>query len=75
MRKHCKGESKRPSLTPGGSKQLTFIPEMDVYRLIIRSKLPAALEFEEGVVELCFLPLQRQFSRLYRRMDDKINYV
>jgi len=30
---------------------MTFIPESDVYRLIIRSKLPAAKRFERWVVE------------------------
>ena len=30
---------------------MTFIPESDVYRLIMRSKLPAAQRFERWVVE------------------------
>ncbi|SKA78218.1 BRO family, N-terminal domain [Paucidesulfovibrio gracilis DSM 16080] len=35
----------------GGAQFLTIIPEADVYRLIIRSKLPTAEQFEEWVFE------------------------
>ena len=34
---HCKGALKRGSLTDGGVQELTFIPEGDVYRLIVHS--------------------------------------
>ncbi|MFR9543815.1 MAG: phage antirepressor KilAC domain-containing protein, partial [Rikenellaceae bacterium] len=39
------------SLTSGGYQNISFIPEPDVYRLIFRSKLPVAGEFEKWVVE------------------------
>lgn len=50
IRTHCKGVSE--ILTPsGGGEQLTkCIPERDLYRLIMKSKLPAAEKFEEWVV-------------------------
>ena len=51
IQKHCKGISKRYTLTNGGTQTMMFIPESDVYRLIIRSKLPAAERFERWVVE------------------------
>ena len=47
---HCKGVTKRDTLTDGGVQALSIIPERDVYRLIMRSKLPKAQEFEEWVV-------------------------
>lgn len=48
--RHCKGgrETRLPSA--GGDQMVKIIPERDVYRLIMRSKLPAAEEFEEWVV-------------------------
>ncbi|MDR5731264.1 Bro-N domain-containing protein [Caballeronia sp. LZ025] len=48
--KHCKGVAKRDILTSGGVQELTVIPERDIYRLVMRSKLPAAEAFEEWVV-------------------------
>lgn len=47
---HCKGTLKRGIPTPGGTQAMTIIPERDVYRLIMRSKLPAAEAFEDWVV-------------------------
>lgn len=49
--KHCKGVVKRDTLTPGGIQALNFIPEGDIYRLIVRSKLPSAEQFERWVFD------------------------
>lgn len=51
IRKNCKGV--RDLLTPsaGGQQMTKFIPRPDVYRLITKSKLPAAEEFEKWVFE------------------------
>lgn len=38
---HCKGVSKMEVPTNGRKQIMLFIPEGDVYRLIIKSKLPA----------------------------------
>lgn len=48
---HCKGVTKRNTLTSGGKQEMTFIPEGDVYRLITHSKLPAAEKFEKWVFD------------------------
>ena len=48
---HCKGALKRGVLTEGGNQEMTFIPEGDIYRLIIRSKLPSAEKFESWVFD------------------------
>ncbi|PAV39970.1 hypothetical protein CJ260_00595 [Megasphaera sp. ASD88] len=48
---HCKGVSKMEVPTSGGRQNMLFIPEGDVYRLIIRSKLPAAERFERWVFD------------------------
>ena len=49
--RHCKGGMKRAVLTGGGKQEKTYIPEGDLYRLIIRSKLPAAEQFEQWVFD------------------------
>lgn len=48
--RHCKGVVKHDTPTVGGMQELTYIPERDVYRLVMRSKLPGAERFEEWVV-------------------------
>ena len=48
---HCKGVTKRDTLTAGGTQSVSFIPEGDVYRLIVSSKLPKAQEFERWVFD------------------------
>lgn len=48
---HCKGVTKRDTLTKGGIQSLSFISEADVYRLICHSKLPSAMAFEKWVFE------------------------
>jgi len=60
IRRHCKApqevsafdfESTETVLQPhGGARRILVIPERDVYRLVMRSKLPAAEAFEEWVV-------------------------
>lgn len=51
LRRHCKGVVKRDALTEGGPQQISFIPEGDVYRLIVHSKLPTAEQFESWVFD------------------------
>ena len=48
---HCKGSVIRRVLTSGGEQPIKFIPEGDVYRLIVQSKLPAAVRFERWVFD------------------------
>ncbi|QMV32481.1 anti-repressor Ant [Ralstonia phage Claudette] len=50
IRTHCKGVSEIRTPTSGGVQSVRIIPERDVYRLVMRSKLPAAEAFEEWVV-------------------------
>lgn len=50
IKAHCKGVWEIPTPTNGGTQIVKIIPERDMYRLIMRSKLPKAEEFEEWVV-------------------------
>ena len=49
--RHCKGALKRRYLTEGGEQELKIIPEGDVYRLVIKSQLPKADEFERWIFD------------------------
>lgn len=59
IRDHGKGITKRSILTKKGMQVLLFIPEPDVYRLAMRSKLPAAGRFEIWVVETILPDIRR----------------
>ncbi len=47
---HCKGVTKRDTPTPSGVQLIAYINEGDMYRLIMRSKLPSAEKFEDWVM-------------------------
>lgn len=49
--RHAKGTLKQRILTNGGEQEMLFITEGDVYRLIVRSKLPAAEKFERWLFD------------------------
>ena len=48
---HCKGVTKRDTLTSGGIQSMSYINEGDLYRLIMGSKLPSAEKFEAWVMD------------------------
>lgn len=48
---HCKGVVILPTPTNGGIQQVKFGKESDVYRLVMRSKLPDAEKFQDWVCE------------------------
>lgn len=52
IRKHCKGVANRyPLRTAGGEQMFRILNESDVMRLIVSSRLPAAVAFERLVFE------------------------
>lgn len=51
INQHCKGAVKHSIPTNGGIQQMNFILEGDIYRLIVKSKLPSAEKFETWVFE------------------------
>lgn len=51
VRKYCKGVTKTVTPTNGGTQPVNYIPEGDLYRLIVSSKLPKAEEFERWVFD------------------------
>lgn len=51
IRTHCKGVSEMDIPSNGGIQRMKIIPEGDIYRLIVRSKLPSADRFEKWVFD------------------------
>lgn len=49
--RHCKGVVKLDTPTSSGTQQMSYINEGDVYRLIMKSKLPSAERFESWVMD------------------------
>ena len=49
--RHCKGVVKSDIPTNSGIQTVSFIPEGDIYRLIVKSKLPSAEKFEAWVMD------------------------
>ena len=77
--RHCKGVVKHDTPTISGIQTLSFIPEGDIYRLIIRSNLPSAERFESWVFDEV-LPAIRQtggyripqtYAEALRQLADK----
>lgn len=62
IRVHCKAVESYPVNSTGQVRNTNIIPERDVYRLIMRSKLPAAEAFENWVVSEV-LPSLRKTGR------------
>lgn len=51
IRKHCKGVFVLETPSIGGLQSTKYITEADVYRLVMRSKLPEAERFQDWVME------------------------
>ena len=49
--RHCKGVVKRDTPTSSGVQSMSYINEGDLYRLIMKSKLPSAEKFESWVMD------------------------
>ncbi|MCL2569043.1 MAG: phage antirepressor KilAC domain-containing protein [Oscillospiraceae bacterium] len=65
IERHCKGALKRGVLTNGGMQEKTYIPEGDLYRLIIRSKLPSAIRFETFVFDEVLPTIRRHGAYIH----------
>lgn len=50
VRSHCRAAKTCPVKLTGQVRRMKVIPERDVYRLVMRSTMPAAEQFEEWVV-------------------------
>lgn len=78
---HCRGALKRGGVsttvnqhgTPTEqSNEMTFIPESDIYRLIMKSKLPSAERFEKWVVEEILPSVRKHGAYMTPDMIEKV---
>lgn len=72
IERHCKGALKRGVPTNGGTQEKTFIPEGDLYRLIIRSNLPGAIRFEHWVFDEVLPSIRKHGAYMTETTIDKI---
>lgn len=70
--RHCKGVVKSDIPTNSGVQIVSFIPEGDIYRLIMKSKLPSAEKFESWVVDEV-LPTIRKTGGYVNNVDLMVN--
>lgn len=61
---HCKGVEVFPTPTEGGVQTMKYIPESDVYRLIMRSKLPQAEAFQDWACNEIFPTIRKHGAYL-----------
>lgn len=51
IRTHCKGVAEMDTPTNGGIQKVKYISEGDIYRLVVKSKLPKAEKFESWIFD------------------------
>lgn len=68
IRKHCKAANTSPVESTGQVRHMKIIPERDVYRLVMNSRLPAAERFEEWVVSEVLPSIRKTGSYTARPM-------
>lgn len=69
---HCRAITKRSTPISGKIQEINFIPEGDVYRLIMKSKLSTAEKFESWVMDEV-LPTIRKIGGYINNVDLMIN--
>lgn len=74
IRDHCKKVNKinhhSKTLPPSPPVNFLIIPESDVYRLVMRSNLPAAIEFQDWICEEVIPSIRRTGGYLAAKPDD-----
>jgi len=61
---HCRGAVKHRLPSKSGMQEYKIIPESDVYRLIIRSKLPQAEDFQDWYPPRQTIPIPPQTLKI-----------
>lgn len=72
IKDHCRAITKRYSPISGKMQEINFIPESDVYRLIVSSKLPTAERFEKWVFEDVLPSIRKHGGYLTAEMRDQV---
>lgn len=69
---HCKGVTKRDTPTTSGVQVVSYIPESDVYRLVMRSKLPQAEQFQDWVCDEILPSIRKHGAYLTERKVEEV---
>lgn len=72
INKHCKGVAKRDTPTTSGVQVVSYIPESDVYRLVMRSKLPQAEQFQDWVCDEILPSIRKHGAYLTERKVEEV---
>lgn len=76
VKQHCRGAVKHLLTDSLGRKQETnFIPEGDIYRLIIRSKLPSAEKFERWVFDEVLPSIRKTGAYALNNKEEMEKYI
>ena len=67
---HCKGVTILVTPTDGGAQPVKYIPESDVYRLVMRSKLPQAEQFQDWVCDEVLPAIRKTGGYMVAKVDD-----
>lgn len=67
---HCKGVAVLPTPSAKGLQPTKYIKEYDVYRLVMRSKLPEAERFQDWVVEEVLPAIRKSGGYMVARKDE-----
>lgn len=73
VRIHCREAGVMKNITPtsGGNQMITYVNERNLYRLIMRSKLPAAERFQDWVEDVVLPTIRKKGS--YNHQEDFLN--
>jgi prophage antirepressor-like protein len=72
VRDHCKGVNVSFTPSKGGRQRKKFIAEGDLYRLIVRSKLPSAVKFEAWIFEIILPSIRKSGGFLTTAAAEKM---
>lgn len=75
VRKHCKGVREIRTPSTGGDQMMNFINEPDVYRLVMRSKLPSAEKFQDWVYNTVLPSIRKHGYFQLRDMSAPVRQV
>lgn len=70
VNEHCKKVNKFSYPNSGQLQPYNIIPESDVYRLVMRSNLPGAVEFQDWVVEEILPSIRKTGGYMAAKPDD-----
>lgn len=70
--RHCKGVVKSDIPTNSGIQTVSFIPEGDIYRLIVKSKLPSAERFETWVMDEVLPSIRKHGAYMTEQTIEKV---